>query len=307
MEILKFSSNELFKKQLNSGTVCSIKRKNILNSNEIIKSEKSCVGLTSSNIIQTKMLWNTSGWIRVYCGPDRFEISCDDPSRMIHVASTATTNDVIRDMDLPSEYTIWVQLGGAITRRLHGSEFPFIVQEEFLKTLGYLDESRRSRLGIDPELKFLIRFHIGPAEISTCRGVTKSGSVEILKGLVFPQWRRRSIAVVGSKLLVFPGNYSSIPEMFELTGAEIFEHSPNYNRLILKVIPKTTNESPNHLKDDEYLNNNNNNNNVYNSNCSVYSSGDREKVLFLGFEESWERDLWSTWLLEVNFLIFKKC
>ena len=39
--------------------------------------------------------------------------------------------------------------------------------EDFLKKLGYLDESRRSRLGIDPDLKFLIRFHINAiAEIS---------------------------------------------------------------------------------------------------------------------------------------------
>lgn len=30
--------------------------------------------------------------------------------------------------------------------------------------------------------------------------------------------------------------------------------------------------------------------------------GDREKVLFIGFEESWERDLWSAWLIEVSGL-----
>lgn len=30
------------------------------------------------------------------------------------------------------------------------------------------------------------------------------------------------------------------------------------------------------------------------------AGGDREKVLFIGFEESWERDLWSAWLIEVS-------
>jgi hypothetical protein len=84
-----------------------------------------------------------------------------------------------------------------------------IVQEDFLKKIGFRDESRRARLGIDPELKHLIRFHIAPAEIKMCPGVTKSGIVEILKGLVFPQWSRRSIAIIGSKLIVFPGKIDS--------------------------------------------------------------------------------------------------
>lgn len=45
---------------------------------------------------------------------------------------------------------------------------------------------------------------------------------------------------------------------------------------------------------------------LYNSSWSLGGSsgggvacGDREKVLFIGFEESWERDLWSAWLIEV--------
>lgn len=96
-------------------------------------------------------------------------------------------------------------MGGVSSRRLDENEHPLVIQEEFLKKLGYLDESRRSRLGIDPDLKYLIRFHIGPTDIILCKGVTKCGSVEILKGLVFPQWRRRTIAVVGSTLIVYPG------------------------------------------------------------------------------------------------------
>lgn len=43
--------------------------------------------------------------------------------------------------------------------------------------------------------------------------------------------------------------------------------------------------------------------NIYNSCQSLSSSGAGEKeprVLFLGFSELWERDLWSTWLSEVS-------
>lgn len=44
---------------------------------------------------------------------------------------------------------------------------------------------------------------------------------------------------------------------------------------------------------------------VYNSTCSISSSNgsnscDRQKILFFGFEESWERDLWSAWLVKVS-------
>jgi hypothetical protein len=117
------------------------------------------------------------------------------------------------------------------------------------------------------------------------------------------------------------------PETYELSGSEIFEHSPGYNRLIIKIVPKmtcdslySTKENLNRIKSMDSVNNFNNsnsensnstntnsnnsiknNNSVYNSNVSVYSSGEREVVLFLGFEESWERDLWSSWLLEVSF------
>lgn len=72
------------------------------------------VGVSSGkpvNITLSKMslLWNTSGWIRVYCGPDRSDVSGEDPSRMVHVITTATTLDVVKDMDLPMEYTLWVR------------------------------------------------------------------------------------------------------------------------------------------------------------------------------------------------------
>lgn len=47
---------------------------------------------------------------------------------------------------------------------------------------------------------------------------------------------------------------------------------------------------------------------IYNSNQSLSSSsggGEKEpRVLFLGFAEVWERDLWSSWLAEVSIRIY---
>lgn len=266
--------------------------------------------------------WNASGWIRIYCGPDRSEFSCEDPNRMVMVYANSTTIEIVKDMGLPADYTLWIQIGGEKSRRLDESEHPFLVQEEFLKKLGYLDESRRSRLGIDPDLKFLIRFHIGPIDIPLCKGATKCGNVELLKGLVFPQWRRRTIAIIGTKLIIYPANQGLMPETYELSGSEIFEHTPVYNRLIIKIVPKisdslnNTTENLSRNKSVDCLNSNSSSansnlsslspglshiNNI-GSNLSVCSNGtaEREVVLFLGFEDSWERDLWSNWLMEVN-------
>lgn len=265
--------------------------------------------------------WNASGWIRIYCGPDRSEFSCEDPNRMVMVYANSTTIEIVKDMGLPADYTLWVQIGGEKSRRLDDTEHPFLVQEEFLKKLGYGDDSRRSRLGIDPDLKFLIRFHIGPIDIALCKGATKCGNVELLKGLVFPQWQRRTIAIIGTRLIIYPANQGLMPETYELSGSEIFEHTPVYNRLIIKIVPKisdslnNTTENLSRNKSVECLNSNSSSatsnlssslghsNNIHNSNLSVCSHGtaaDREVVLFLGFEDSWERDLWSNWLMEVN-------
>ncbi|KAG5675862.1 hypothetical protein PVAND_005730 [Polypedilum vanderplanki] len=269
----------------------------------------------------TASTWNSSGWIRVYCGPDRSEISIEDPNRMVMVYSNSTTSEVVKDMGLPSDYTLWCQIGQK-SRRLEDYEQPFKVQEEFLMKLGYHDESRRSRLGIDLDLKYLIRFHIGPIDIPLCKGATKCGNIELLKGLVFPQWKRRTIAIIGTKLIVYPANQSLMPETYELSGSEIFEHGSVYNRLIIKIVPKISDSLNNTMenltrnnKSTECLNINSsssasspNSSNLsslggvhHNSNLSV-SSQSSEVVLFLGFEESWERDLWSNWLMEVSIL-----
>lgn len=58
----------------------------------------------------SSMVWNPSGWIRVYCGPYRHVIDSEEPSRMIHVVSTATTDSIIRDMEISTDYTIWVNM-----------------------------------------------------------------------------------------------------------------------------------------------------------------------------------------------------
>lgn len=267
--------------------------------------------------------WNASGWIRIYCGPDRSEFSCEDPNRMVMVYANSTTLEIVKDMGLPGDYTLWVQIGGEKSRRLNEIEHPFMVQEEFLKKLGYVDESRRSRLGIDPDLKFLIRFHIGPIDIPLCKGATKCGNVELLKGLVFPQWRRRTIAIIGTKFIIYPANQGLMPETYELSGSEIFEHTPVYNRLIIKIVPKisdslnNTTENLSRNKSAECLNSNSSSANsslgqssmIHNSNLSVCSNGtaEREVVLFLGFEDSWERDLWSNWLMEVSSQFSMRC
>lgn len=236
------------------------------------------------------------------------------------VYANSTTLEIVKDMGLPADYTLWIQTGGEKSRRLDETEHPLMLQEEFLKKLGYLDESRRSRLGIDPDLKYLIRFHIGPIDIPLCKGATKCGNVELLKGLVFPQWRRRTIAIIGTKLIIYPANQGLMPETYELSGSEIFEHTPVYNRLIIKIVPKAGESSLNNTTENlirnksvDCLNSSSSSgtsnlsslshtNNIHNSNLSVCSNGtaDREVVLFLGFEDSWERDLWSNWLMEVN-------
>uniref|UniRef100_A0A336KQA3 CSON012944 protein n=1 Tax=Culicoides sonorensis TaxID=179676 RepID=A0A336KQA3_CULSO len=307
---------------------------NCINRTKIKIDNENTVNITSGT--NMALLWNASGWIRVYLGTDRSDISCEDPNKMVHIASDSSTFDVVKDMDIPEEYTLWVQTGGCQVRRLREDEYPLMIQEEFLQSLGFKDVSRRARLGIDPDFKYILRFFIGPTEPPLCGHATRSGTVEILKGLVFPQWQRRSISIIGSKLIIFPLNPSLPPDFYDLTGAGIFEHTPNYNRLIIKIVPRTKSHSQDvivtdiesaQIKSIKYLRNTNggvhryvNNNttsssiqnreenlneiSVYNSNGSVHSTGDQETsssgqvVLFLGFEDSWERDLWSQWLIE---------
>lgn len=117
------------RKNVYTGTVRSVKRKNLKNNHvfsdgdgdssvdecKLIDddrdywcSDASVEVINNKSSSKMPLVWNTSGWIRVYCGPDRSDLTCDDPSRMVHVVVGANTSNVVRDMDLPEEYTLWV-------------------------------------------------------------------------------------------------------------------------------------------------------------------------------------------------------
>lgn len=99
-----------------TGTVRSIKRKkfkqtdtNINNNNKLVIPCSCSDQLLNETIpVHLPKIWNISGWIRVYCGPYRDVIDYEEPSRMVHVMSNATTSSIIQDMDVPMEYTLWV-------------------------------------------------------------------------------------------------------------------------------------------------------------------------------------------------------
>lgn len=233
-------------------------------------------------------------------------------------------------------------------------------------------------------------FYIGPKESSMCGQARKSGIVEVLKGHVFPQWKKRFVSIIGSQLVIFSGDAASIKtaDVLNLCSANILEHTPTYNRLIIKVVPAScslasscysggagsqaanSQERTNSerrailgkdLKQRTMAKNNNNNNaaiascskwsaadctsgnttttngnertttatrnnsnnattngvkncssnngelSFYNSHDSVQSTIEKEtSALFFGFEDSWERDLWSAWLHEVSKFYDKK-
>lgn len=85
------------------------------------------------------------------------------------------------------------------------------------------------------------------------------------------------------------------PESFELSGAEIDDRIMSNSRSVIKIIPKGF-ESLGPLE------RGGSRSSIYNSSQSLSSSsGDREpRVLFLGFTEMWERDMWNSWLTEVS-------
>lgn len=153
-----------------------------------------------------------TGWIRVYCGPAGGEEESNesssflgDANKLVQINCSDRVTEIVQKMNLPMQYTMWLQVDGMRTRRLQDTECPLVIQECFLKKLGYLNVARRQRMGIDPELKHILRFHMGPVQIDCCRGVARSGQIEVLKGLVSPQWKLRSMCVLGSRLVIFPG------------------------------------------------------------------------------------------------------
>lgn len=120
-----------------------------------------------------------------------------------------------------------------------------------------------------------------------------------------------------------------MPDLLDLANCDIEEHAPSFNRLILKITTTNVCRLGNVPVDSGGINHHHNNNKhrmaatkhglddeppsapanstwcLYNSSCSSLNSvvgvngSDRERVLFIGFEESWERDMWSAWLTQV--------
>jgi hypothetical protein len=65
-----------------------------------------------------------------------------------------------------------LQYGSEPGRRLCKREKPLELQEQLLLGLGYRENSRRARLGLEAELRHLVAFHVG----EFC-GVTLTGDV----------------------------------------------------------------------------------------------------------------------------------
>lgn len=76
----------------------------------------------NNNCTSDTIVYNASGWIRIYCGPYRDVIDFEEPSRMVHVISNDTTKDIADELELPVEYTIWVR------RKYHCYTPPFMCQ-----------------------------------------------------------------------------------------------------------------------------------------------------------------------------------
>ncbi|KAL1124717.1 hypothetical protein AAG570_001340 [Ranatra chinensis] len=197
------------------------------------------------------------GWVRVVTEPG----PTWPPGTLVYLAQDTQVTAICQDLVLPSNYTIWLQYGGGDGRCLEDTEKPLAIQDQFLTSLGYSDYSRRARLGIDPDLRFLITFYIGP-RCTTYGG--PGGSAYLLKGLVVPQWRRREISIIGNVMFIHPVEGSKVEmEKVDLDGAEV-ESSPNSKcgRNVLRV------------------------------------SGKNRQV-FLGFDQPWERQFWHYWLIQV--------
>ncbi|XP_046588915.1 PH domain leucine-rich repeat-containing protein phosphatase 2 [Neodiprion lecontei] len=218
-----------------------------------------------------------SGWVRVHTGIE---------SSLVYLTLETTAKDVCRDMLLGEDLSLFVQYGGEPGRRLAPSERPLELQDSFLQRLGYLEASRRARLGVDPELRHLVAFHVGPAApLPELNGYSQCGNVLVLKGLVFPQWKRRPLAVIGSRLFLYPASPDSSPEWMELggNGSAVCCAPSRLGRLVLRVTgyPRITaprqgprpRESPHHPE---------------------------TRHLYLGFHHPWDRDLWRGWLKQAT-------
>ncbi|KAF6215220.1 hypothetical protein GE061_009972 [Apolygus lucorum] len=162
------------------------------------------------------------GWIRVGQEPS-------SAGTLVYLNLATEVCDVTRDLLLPLGQTIWVQYGGDEPRPLAPSEKPLVVQNDFLQRLGYSDSSRRARLGIDPDLRFLISFHTGP------KWFGRGGEVWLLKGLVLPQWRKKIITLKNGLMIIQSadgGDWGR--EAVRVEGVEAAD-GPRGGRSVIKV------------------------------------------------------------------------
>ncbi|XP_050362366.1 protein phosphatase PHLPP-like protein [Nymphalis io] len=202
-------------------------------------------------------------WIRVFDGLEPFSV--DASSKLIKVSPNTTVEDVNKKLGFNEELTLWLQIGGENSRRLELTEFPLRIQEQFLAKSGWTSEARRLRLAVDPELRHSLRWCTGPA--SRSGGVLRSGTVYVLKGHVFPQWKPRVAHIIGSQL----HTYGVSRDTLELSGGSIELCQPKAQRLVLCVKPRS-------------------------SGNSLLDAGLNH--LFLGFNTIWERNMWFCWLKE---------
>ncbi|KAL6449254.1 hypothetical protein ACFW04_000712 [Cataglyphis niger] len=224
-------------------------------------------------------LGNGSGWVRIHTGIE---------SSLVYLTLDTTAKDVCRDMLLGDDLSLFVQYGGEPSRRLASQEKPLEIQDQFLQRLGYQDVSRRARLGVDLELRHLVGFHVGPASpLPDLAGYSRCGYTLVLKGLVFPQWKRRPLAVIGSRLFLYPACPESRAEWMELGGGggAVCYAPSRLGKLVLRVtgFPRVTQQ------------------------CHVSQHPEENhhretRHLYLGFHHPWDRDLWKGWIKECNDL-----
>ncbi|XP_060800359.1 protein phosphatase PHLPP-like protein isoform X2 [Amyelois transitella] len=207
---------------------------------------------------------NQSGWIRVFEGLEPFAV--DAPSKLLKVSIHSTVEDLNKQLGFGEELTLWLQIGGEKNRRLEQNEYPLRIQEQFLAVHGWKSEERRLRVAVDPELRHSFRWCAGPA--ARTGGVLRSGTLYILKGHVFPQWKPRPAHIIGSCLHIF----GTSREAIELSGGTIEMCQPKAQRLVICLKPRC---QGNLVPGDAGMNH-----------------------LFLGFNTVWERNMWFCWLNE---------
>nr|XP_031850312.1 PH domain leucine-rich repeat-containing protein phosphatase 2 [Nomia melanderi] len=214
-----------------------------------------------------------SGWVRIHTGIE---------SSLVYLTLDTTAKDVCRDMLLGDDLSLFIQYGGEAGRRLASQEKPLEIQDQFLQKLGYQDVSRRSRLGVDPELRHLVAFHVGPASpLPDLAGYSRCGYALVLKGLVFPQWKRRPLAVIGSRLFLYPACPDSRPEWMELGGGggAVCYAPSRLGKLVLRItgFPRVTQQCHQTQQQED-------------------SQHRETRHLYLGFHHPWDRDLWKSWI-----------